>query len=245
MKLFGGQKFKDVIKKSFLLTSATFFLSYPYLYHYMVHKPDYLSPFNAKNAALSSEGALLFQLGQILAFLFLIFISSFTGFGFSEKYGLGGFGNLTNLKRDLRFLPIAAIPIGIAIFFAFDKFLIDKIPTLYPNDPKWGFAKALITSSTFEVVSKFGLLTVAMGIFRNKHIAVFLSAVFFAILVPRTFAEYGVIIGWDYLSIFAIASTFIYGILSGYLFIWRGLMTVIAFRFLLDLKYFVYPLLIQ
>ena len=243
MKLFGGKSFKDVLRNSFFLTIAVFALSYPYLYHYIVHRPDYLSKFNEKISNLSTLNALLFSLDQLIIFIVLIYICSFVGFGFSEKYKFKGLGKFGETRKDLKYLLLVAIPLNIAIYLAFDKSMQEKIPTLYPDSYKWGLAKALMSSSTFEVVSKFGLVTIVMGIFRNKHLAVILPAIFFAILVPKTFADYGVEFGRDYLSIMALSLALVYGIASGYLYVYRGLITVFVLRLLLDLKYFIYPLL--
>jgi len=240
---------KKHLKKSFyysiLLTLITFVLSCPYLYHYIIDKPDTPSPFNAKISSLSSNGMLIFILGQISMFVLLIFICSFVGFTWSEKYKFKGFGDLSNIRKDIKYYLIAVIPLGILLFFIFDGPMLSKLPTLYPNSPLWGLSKVFLTSTTYEIVSKFGLLTIAMGIFKNRHLAIAITSAFFAVLVRKTFLDYGVDFGFDYLSIAAVLSTFLYGVISGYLFINRGLLSVMLLRFLLDLKYFIYPIISQ
>jgi len=241
--IFGGKKLKDVIVDSSLLTLATFVISYPYLYHWLVHKPDQLSPYNERVTAMTSQQIAMFDFAEIAMFMIAVFLSSFIGFGFSEKYKLKGLGSLAILKKDIIYILVIAVPLNIAIFFAFDRMLMQKIPTLYPNVPVWGLAKAFLTSSTFEIVSKFGLVTIVMGVFKNRHVAVILPAVFFAFIVRNTFADYGVEYGFNYLAVAGTLSTLIYGIVSGYVYIKRGLLTAMALRFVLDLKYLIYPLL--
>lgn len=239
----GGKKLSEVLKDSAFLTLSVFLVSYPYLYHWLVHRPDHLSPYNAKVALLSGKGLTIFVFTQIFIFLLLVFLCSFVGFGFSEKYGLKGLGALKEVKNDIKYYIFAAPALSILLYFLFDRLLMEKIPTLYPNQPLWGLAKALMTSSAYETVSKFGLVTVVMGVFRNKHAAVMIPAVFFAFLVKGTFGDYGVEFDFNYLSVFGIVSSLIYGIASGYIYIYRGLLSVFVLRFILDLKYLIYPLI--
>ena len=243
--IFDVKKWKRAFYDSVLLTIITFLLSSPYLYHFIVHRPDKLSPFNARVSSLPEGSIGAFILSQLLMFLLLIFICSFLGFGYWQKYGFKGLGSLNDLRQDLLYFVPAALAVNLAMYFGFDRHMMMHIPSLYPSSALWGFAKALMHSTTFEIVSKFGLVTVAMGIFRNKHVAVIIPAAFFAFLVPNTFFDYNVEFGWNFISVAAVSTTFIYGVISGYIFVHRGLVSTMTLRFLLDLKYIVYALLLQ
>ncbi len=242
-KIFSKEKIKKVFYSALLLTLVTFSLSSTYLYHFIIDTPDKKSPFYLKVKSLPEETVIIFILTQITILIFLLFLCSLIGFGYSRKYGFKGLGDLDTLKSDLRFIVPASIIIVPLLFFGFDNLLIREIPTLYPDNPFWGLTKAFMTSTTYELVSKFGLVTVIMGVFKNKHIAVFIPAVFFAVLVRGTFMDYGIDFGFNYLSLSAVSTTLLYGLASGYIYIYRGLLTVMCFKFLIDLKYMIYPLI--
>lgn len=238
--LFTRDKIIKAIQNSVLLTVCVFILSSPYLYHFIVHNPDVHSPFSTRMLSLPDNMKGPFVLVQLIMYIVLIFLCSMIGFGYSQKYSLGGFGKLHHLKRDMIYILLICLPAGLLIYFAYDRFLIEAIPSIYPKNSQWGFAKALMTSSTYEIVSKFGLVTVVMGIFKNRHIAVLLPALFFTALIGGTFSDYRVDFGINYLSIAAVITSLFYNIVSGYVYAYRGLLTVFALRFVLDMKYMIY-----
>ena len=122
-------------------------------------------------------------------------------------------------------------------YFLFDRFFFKLSPASYPKNLLYLVSFPLKAAFTEEVILRFSLVTIGMGIFRSKVAGVVLSSVIAALFTLKYFQVVGIGIRLDYLIVTPLLLSFFANLILGYLFVSRGLLYSMALNFLFGMKY--------
>lgn len=193
--------------------------------------------------------------GLVFAFQFsllttIALISAFTGSLLHDRYKLPGLGEPREAYRTFikwgGWAAVAGIFLG---WFLHDRFFYAVVPAktgiyMYPKDIFTSATLVVQTVFTKEVIFRFGLLTLAVGLFRGKHntLAVILTALFAPALSLRQllFVDYAF---FDFHTVSTLIWSLSLNLLVGFIYVKKGLFSTMTVRMCVDLRYLIYPLL--
>ena len=177
-----------------------------------------------------------FLLGQFIAVLFLCLVCAGVGVFFSRRYGLGGLGSKQTLRMSLPWLFVFALVGAPVVFFAFDRHFAPIAWIYYPTDPVRAVVAMISNAVTGEIIARFGMMTIIMGVVRNFRAANLLQAMFIAALATRSFSFVGQPFGLNYLSIVGLTLTVAGSLLAGWIYYRFGILSAILGRLLVELR---------
>jgi hypothetical protein len=159
------------------------------------------------------------------------------GFSFSKKLELPGIGEGNDLIRNMpNLLALGAVMTALS-YFLFDRYFYAISPYSYPTDALYLVCYPFKAALSEEVILRFCMVTLAVGISKSKPVGVFLVSAVAAIFTIKYFHFMGIGFGFNYLSITQIFLSFSANLLLGYLFVTRGLMYSMTLKFIFGFKY--------
>jgi len=220
---------KLLVKSSALAICSTVF-AIPYFYHLIL-----LTPIMAPLPLSLGLRGFLFM-GLFLLFI-LCLLSAVVGFSFSERRGLPGFGDKTRFIRSIPLLLLLGAVMTALSYFLFDRFFFKLSPASYPKNLLYLVSFPLKAAFTEEVILRFSLVTIGVGIFRSKGAGVALAAAVAALFTLKYFQLVGISFHLNYLIVTPLILSFLANLILGYLFVSRGLLYAMALNFLFGMKY--------
>jgi hypothetical protein len=231
-----GADMRRVAAKSLVLALSSILFTLPY-FHYLIsevsHPYRFLPNFN-------STGILLTQL--MLLFI-LTLLSAMVGFSFCARYQLQGFGDLRGLLSSL---PVVVAGGGLMImlsYFLFDRYFREISPVSYPTNLLFLISYPFKKAFTDEIIIRFCLVTIAVGLLKSKTAGVVIVSAFATITTLKYFQFIGLRVGIDHIFINQFLIGFLANLFLGYLFVARGLLYSMCLGFLFGLKYLLMALL--
>lgn len=221
-----GLGIRPVALGSLLFAATATLLTVPYFYFLLFRSPGSL--------ALHSQPLQYDMLYAQTALLFIIcLLCAMAGFSFSKRLGLPGFGTTDRLHH---FLALGAVLLLLSLVL-FDRYFYPVAPWAYPKQGGYLFLIPFKEAVADELILRFGLVTIAVGIARSRIIGVGLVSAFATMLSVKYFRFIGVDIDWSYVFIIHFILVFSINFILGYVYVTRGLISVMAVKWILGFRY--------
>jgi len=178
-----------------------------------------------------------FVMIQSLMLFVICLLSASIGFSFTKRYGLPGLGISRKYVDSLPLLFIGGFAMAIFSYLVFDRFFYSISPMSYPGDVFSVIAIPVKAAVTEELILRFGLLTIAVGICRNSYGGILLVSIFATILSLKYLNFIRADMAFSYIFIVQLLLTFAVNCILGYLCVTYGLVYAMTFRFVMGLKY--------
>ncbi len=204
-------------------------LAFPYIYYMNV----YSTP---NNIIVENQ---IIPWGAVLKLVLVILISCLIGFSWSKKVGLGGIGNLTDLRCNLKKIIVYGAFIGLLVYIFGDRYFIKLAPRFYPTQLKFAVFVPFYAAFVEETFARFGTMTLFAKIFRNRQIANILAALIFAIGHVNMFQVAGIIYRLNYITFGSFVLNLCISLFFGYIYWKKGLTTAMGIHFIANLRYVV------
>lgn len=218
------------LRTAALVAGAAYLASAPHAAYLAQHS-------SARLGGLSADQVLavdLLRLGVVTI------LASLIGAFFSGRNGLPGLGGSTTLRAAWRwYLGGAALSLG--LYFAAGTLLAARFPAQYPCTIGWA-AVALAKNSVFEeVIARYGMMTLAVGVLRSKVAGILVQATFFTLVSLRSLPSGADGISADVPTTLAIAAAFVVHLASGAVYARHGLLAASLFRAAAGLRLLIHP----
>lgn len=188
------------------------------------------------------EVADTFLLLQLVMVLTVSLICAMVGLLLSKRYGLAGLGDWKSLKQSLPWLfGMAAIGVPATVFL-FDLPFSRIASGYYPDQFRWALALVFASSFSTEIIARFGMMTIIMGVVRNFHIANVLQAAFITVVAARSFYLADHAIGFDYITIVGFCLGMVGSLAAGWIYYRFGILSAIFGHILFEARLLVFPL---
>ncbi len=221
-----GRGIRPVALGSLLFAVTATLLTVPYFYFLLFRSPGSL--------ALHSRPLQYEMLYAQTALLFIIcLLCAMAGFSFSKRLGLPGFGTADGLPY---FLALGAMLLVLS-FILFDRYFYPLAPWAYPKKVGYLLLIPFKEAVADELILRFGLVTIAVGIAQNRIIGVGLVSAFATMLSVKYFRFIGVDIEWSYVFIIHFILVFSINFILGYVYVTRGLIPAMAVKWTLGFRY--------
>ena len=152
---------EKVYLKSFILAICSTLSAIPFFYHLL-----FLSPI--ENPLLLSLGMRCSLFSGLLLLFTLSLLSAVSGFSHAEKRGLAGFGDKNGFIRSIPLLLLLGAMMVALSYLLFDRFFSKISPASYPKDIFFLISFPFKGAFTEELILRFSLVTILVGIFRSK-----------------------------------------------------------------------------
>jgi len=225
----GADVRKVLVKSSALAICSTVF-AIPYFHHLI-----FLAP--TTHPLPLSLGLRGFLFMEMFLLFILCLLSAVVGFSFSERLELPGFWDKTRFVGSIPLLLLLGAIMTALSYFLFDRFFFKLSPASYPRNLLYLVSFPLKAAFTEEVVLRFALVTIGVGIFRNKVAGVVFTSVVAALFTLKYFQFVGISFRLNYLFVTQLLLSFSANLVLGYLFVTRGLLYSMSLKFLLGMKY--------
>ena len=176
-----------------------------------------------------------FLFGQLGMALFLCLACAAVGLFLARRYGLPGVGDGPLVRASLRWTVPVAIGAAVAVTFLFDIPFRRVAPGFYPRHWTWALASAFSATFAAEVVARFGMMTIFLGIVRDLRIANVAQAALFALVASRNFAFADHPVGGA-LTFVGLALSFGGSLGCGWIYARYGLLAALLGHFLYELR---------
>ena len=225
-----GVNIRWAILVSFGMASLSTLFTLPY-FHYLLFTALKSKWFSASSICWS----LLFT--QLFLLFIICFLSFLVGLVFTKRINLPGLGNRNNIVRSLPFLLIIGMAlIGMSYFF-FDRHFYQISPLSYPKDLLYLISFSLKGAFAEEIILRFGLLTLCVGLLKNRVAGVVLISVLASLFSIKYFRFIGVDLEISHLMINQVLLSFAANVILGYLFVTKGLIHAMVLKFIFSMKY--------
>ena len=161
------------------------------------------------------------------------------GFSFSNRYKLCGLGDPRALVSSLPLVVAGGAVITILSYFFFDRFFFEISPASYPRNPLFLLSYPFKRAFTDEIILRFCLVTIAVGLFKSKSTGVILVSAFAAVAAVKYFHFIGLPVGLNTIFLTQLFLGFLANLLLGYLFVARGLLFSMSLGFIFGMKYMI------
>ena len=232
-----GTDMRGVLYKSLALAMAATLFTLPY-FHCLISEISF-GPHMPPNGDVY-----LILFTQLLLLFILTFLSSMVGYSFSNRYRLHGLGDPRALVSALPLVAAGGAVINVISYFVFDRFFFEISPASYPTDTLFLWSYPFKRAFTDEIILRFCLITIAVGLFRSKSIAVVIISAFAAIATVKYFHFMGLPVGLNTIFLTQLLIGFLANLLLGYLFVTRGLLYSMSLGFIFGMKYLIMSWLI-
>ncbi len=176
----------------------------------------------------------------ILLLLFILtFLSAMVGFSFSNRYQLHGLGDPSALVHSLPLVVAGGAVITVLSYFFFDRSFFEISPVSYPRNPLFLLSYPFKRAFTDEIILRFCLVTIAVGLFKSKSAGVIFVSAFAAIATAKYFHFIGLPVGLNSIFLTQLFIGFLANLLLGYLFVARGLLYSMSLGFIFGMKYLI------
>ena len=181
-----------------------------------------------------------FLLFQLVRVLLVCLICAAVGVFLSRRDGLAGVGDLQSIGRSLPWV-LGAAAIGVpAALLLFDRPFRAVAPGFYPEHLTWALAVAFSAAFAEEIIARFGLMTIFMGLFRRFHRANLAQAAFASLLAARSFHLAGQALGLNYLTFMGVGISLVGSLFLGWIYYRFGILAAILAHLLLELRILVF-----
>ena len=230
LSLTKGVDFHRVIINALFFAGLATLVTVPYFYYLMktIVRGDLAGTISGRHHFLPLQLFLLF---------IVCLLSAVVGFTFGKRYELPGLGTLQGYKKDLPWLLIIGAVLMMASYLFFDRYFYLLSPGAYHEEYIYLIAIPFKGAVTEELILRFGLVTIGVGICRNRYAGVVLVAIFATLLSIRYFTFIGVDIAFSYIFVVSVIITFLVNCILGYLFVTRGLAYAMTVKLVYALKY--------
>lgn len=225
-----GLDFHSVIIKAVILAGLATLLTLPY-FHYLTKVVI------SGNLSGTIPGSPYFLIIQLSLLFGICLLSAVVGFTFGKRFALPGFGIFRNYIQDLPKLIAAGTVLMMISFVLFDRYFFNLSPGSYPKEYFYLMTIPFKGAVAEELILRFGLVTIAVGICKNRSAGVVLVSVFATLLSIRYFTFIGMDIAFSYIFIVQVILTFLVNCILGHLFVTRGLAYAMTIKFVLGFKY--------
>lgn len=219
-------KFRTVLFHAFILSLICTLFTIPSFHHMLVESMQ------SDPAPVFKYDYRLVLMMELFMLFFTCFLSSVSGFSLRQKYDLPEIWDYGHLKKWFPVLILTGIGMGGMTFFLFDRHFYFISPESYPSSPLYVISRPFKLAFTNEVILRFGLVTILVGLFKNKIVAVTLVSLFASFLTMKYFRFMG--IDYPYNDFFQIQFfiSFTANFLLGLCYIKLGLFYSMALHFL-------------
>jgi hypothetical protein len=224
-----GVEMKGVVIKSTLFALLSAFSTIPYFH--------YLLSFSIESTTLMPDGATGFLAFEIFLVFLITLLSALVGFSFSDRYSLPGLGKPGDLIRSLPILALLGLLMVGVSYFLFDRSFYEISPASYPGYPGFLLTIPLKGALTDEIILRFCLVTIGVGLFKNSGFSVVFISAIASLLTIKYLQFFGIEFSFEYLPVALLVSSFVSNLLLGYLFVTRGLLFSMVLKFFLGFKY--------
>jgi hypothetical protein len=219
-----GADMRSVLLKSGILAVAAVFFTIPYFLHL--------------TRTMGSRLDLWGLMGTQLLMLFIVcLLSAVVGFSYSKRLDLPGFGDFKLFLGALPYLILASLALIMFSYVCFDRYFYSISPASYPKHFSWLLSIPFKRALTDEIILRLGLITIGVGLFRDKLTAIVLVSILLPLFSVKYFDFLGLDRGFNYLFIIQLISSFLTNLISGWLFVFRGLLYTMALNFFFGFKY--------
>ncbi len=219
-----------IVNKSLVLAFLSVFFTIPW-FHYLI----FLAPEKALLPMIPNPNAVL--TAELLLLFVICFLSSMTGFIFSKRAGLPGFGTAENWMHSLPLLVFLGFGMIVCSWLLFDRHFIQISPVSYPDHPAYLLFFPLKGALTDEIIMRFCLLTICIGLLRRRLAGIFIVSLFASLLTLKYFRFIGISPGFNYLFLMQMLLSFVSNFLLGYVYVTRGLLSSMTLKLIFGAKY--------
>jgi len=227
-----GVDLRGVLAKSTALATVTAILNIPY-FHYLI----FVVP-NQRGFAPSLQ-SWSFLFAEIFLLFMLCLLASMVGFSFVNRFKLPGLGDPKGLIGSLPTLLAVGSAMITLSYFIFDRYFYVISPHSYPQGFLYLFSLPLQGAFTDEIILRFCLVTLCVGLFKRKSAGVIFVSVLASLFSIKYFYFFGINLDLNYLFLIHLVLSFSSNLILGYVFVSRGLIHAIALKFIFGLKYLV------
>jgi len=226
----GGQKSRHVLLKSLALAIPATLLALPYFYFLLFDFPR-----NGGASGFDNAQALL--RGQLAMIFAICMLSAIGGIMFTRRLNLPGIGDITRWRYELPYLMGGGLTLMVIAYLAFDRYFYSVSPESYPDLSLYMILLPIKGAFTDELILRFGLVTIGVGICRNRYGGAVLVAVFAAILSFKYLEFAGVPMEWNYICIMQLFLSFAVNLILGIVFVTRGLLSAMTVKLMVEMRY--------
>ena len=116
---------------------------------------------------------------------------------FTKRLNLPGIGDISRWRNELPYLIGAGLTMMVITYLAFDRYFYSVSPESYPDLSVYMIFLPIKGAFTDELILRFGLVTIGVGICRNRYGGAVLVAVFATILSFKYLEFAGVSAGME------------------------------------------------
>jgi hypothetical protein len=178
-----------------------------------------------------------FMAAELVLLVFVLFLSALTGFSFSARFDLPGMGQLREFFRALPLLIAGGIGMVAISYFAFDRYFFVIAPVSFPKEPIYLATIPFKTALADETILRLGLVTIGVGLTKNKGAGVVLMSAVSALFSVKYLEFIGIPFTLDHFYVIYLLLSFLGNIVFGWLFVTRGLFYSMALKFVVGCKY--------
>ncbi len=233
----GGQRYRDMLIKSAGLALPAAILALPYFYFL-------LFDFQPESGLSGFDNAPALLWGQTAMIFIICLFSAFAGSLFTPRLNLPGLGNLRQWRKEALYLAAAGLALMLFIFLTFDRYFYTVLPGFYPDLSLYMVLLPLKGAFTEELILRYGLVTIAVGICRNRYGGAAMVAGFATILSLEFLQFAGIPLEWNYICIMQLILAFLANFILGAVFVTRGLMAAMTMKLMLEMRYALVALLL-
>lgn len=221
------------LRRAGLVAGAAYLVQAPYLvYLTRVAYPDAIAE---RFPSLSTEDLLGAELMRIAV---TVVLAALVGAFFSARNGLPDVGDHRGVRAAWRWIAAAAA-LAIVSHAVVGSAVAAALPGQYPCALHWALV-ALLKGAVFdEVIARYGMMTIVMGVVRRAWIANVLQATFFAGIGARAlfFEPAAGGPGLDPLTLASVGTSWVVSLAAGHMYARHGLLAAIALHLAVGLRF--------
>lgn len=226
------------LQRAGLIAGAAFLVQAPYLVY--LARVAYPEAVSRRFPALSTEDLLA---AELLRIALTVVLAALIGAFLSVRNGLPGLGDRAAVRAALPWIVGAGV-VSLAGYAVTGRQLSAALPGQYPDQLHWALV-ALAKGAVFdEVIARYGMMTIAMGVVRKAWAANLLQAIFFAGVGARAlfFEGGGAGPGLDALTLASVATSLAVSLAAGHVYARHGLYAAMALHAAFGLRFVAHAL---
>jgi hypothetical protein len=227
-----GTDMPRILVQSLVLAIASTLFTLPYFLHL-------ISDISYRQRLPHSADSLVILFTQLLLLFILTFLSAMVGFSFQKRYKLNGLGDPRALVSSLPLVVAGGMLLTVLSYFFFDRFFYEISPASYPGNILFLLSYPFKRAFTDEIILRFCLVTIAVGLFKSKTTGVIFVSAFAAVATVKYFHFIGLPVGLNTIFLTQFIIGFLANLLLGYLYVTRGLLYSMSLGFIFGMKYMV------
>ncbi len=174
---------------------------------------------------------------ELVLLAFVLFLSALVGFSFSERLDLPGFGRMREFLRALPIIVAGGIVLVGISYVAFDRYFLTIAPVSFPKETAYLVTMPFKAALADETILRLGLVTIGVGLTKNKSVGVILMSAVSTLLTVKYFEFIGIPFALNPFYVVYLLLSFLGNIIQGWLFVTRGLAYSMALKFVIGCKY--------